>query len=417
MSIKTSTLRSIMALPASILSVCSAASAADSSISPYVLSSDSSLSPYVMLPAAIAEVNFNNAKQEANRQGFAVVVLGTDKFRSEFGIPKSIGEISNYYKGKRIIILESDGHDHHTMMELLARGDILVTVGATAVNKAMSAMEMLEDINATGELQKAHSEYDENQVLAYGEDSAGNEIQAIVSGFSYVPNSPSSFDTTEQNVQIALTEAINWAIQTATKPQSSLQKSYTYVGQRTLNVNCTSNMSIYGGPTNDPVGNLTNIMSTYRSGNTRAWGIQYTTEMTHRGRWANSRLLTSSDIDSRHNGYELQGTAPGNTSGVSTVTIGFGTSGPFGSASYSVGNVNVSNQSSFSTELAQWVHDIREWTSAGTSRQEFRPVAEILLDSTQTSIVNRIPVTWEGEWYIRAVNGTQRCRGSLAATQ
>jgi hypothetical protein len=384
----------IMTLSAAVTVACSVASANtfNEAYSPYVVSPSWSSSP----EAAVFQLKY--AEQSANQQGFSIEYLGSDEFTDKFGSLSSNTSNGKKLNNKRIVIVQSDTSDRDSVLKLLAQGSYVISVGGAKVDTVKSAMAMLGDIAANGASAADKKSYDTNQSQVFGEDANGNEVEGKVAAYFFSPSGSKDYATTEQNIGRALAQAIEWVIQEDLNAQSQDKaQAKAFVSERKIDVNCTADMSVYGGGKAEEVGYVhTKMIFTKGTGN--YWEVKYSSEMAKKGNWRMSYLITNSLVRSKHSGFSVLTYQPSSSLSGGTATVGLSGGGIEASWSYNIADMTEKFSGSRTTGQLQWEHDINQNTSAGSNTHLIQPGAIIKTDKPYADVRLEVPLQIIGTW-------------------
>lgn len=346
---------------------------------------------------------FQAASKELN-----VVFLGMDQLKSKLPSRILSEETVDEKNGGQIVVVERDKVDLDLLQRLLAVGNVVISLGSEGSDNARAALAILTDLEA-GHPKMAASEYLQNSVGGYAgvtEDKAGRPIvvKSLVTAHSYGIEGTRSFSTSEQNVTLALAEAINWASEVKAADAAnrmSTEKAGSWVWRHTDQHSLSCNYwdgslgrwKVYGNASISVV--FTQALGD-GSSSKDYYAVAYTTQTVPsiayispqaQELWFNDGHLTS--VDFPHSFHRFLDYGPGTTIDGDSVTVGLDSSGLNYSYSYSRPDVSIRDNSSFSAKQLRWDHDINQNSPIGRTTATFRPGA--LIEGPQSGITPHNP--------------------------
>lgn len=370
-------------------------------------------------PGGSATLQLRNSIELAKAQDLTVVTLGGEVFERELSSRATTTVPLDTSGTRQVVMVRSGTQDKQLIMQLLARGNIVVSVGLAKVDAARSAFAMLMDINDGGRLKMPEADYDENQPRLSVTMQTGEVAEGLVSAYFYSPNGARSFHSTEQNEVVAAAEAVQWARDLVINGELDASTNRSKAGDFTLAYTRDHTHVCYYNnyPSIGPIkAGKMNIRTSYSkqaadgSSSYDLWAVKYTTQMlpdnTHPNfelnDWRNADLYIETDIDKNVDSWKLLDYEPTTTQGQSTVGVNLngGAGGVSGSTSwsYTVSDIVVQDQGDFSREFARWWHNIDETKAVGTRTLKIQPGALIRVGNNTSSPWSKLYEAYHGVW-------------------
>lgn len=328
---------------------------------------------------------YADAAMLATQQNLRIVNLGSQKL---YELTKGLATGQALYKdgSNQIVIVDSDYQDTDLLVRLLAKGNFVFSVGKTSINTTKTAAAMLDNIES--KQKKPDSEYDANQKRAVSSITSGSHTEvaeAIVYGHFYSPNGSRSFETTEQNVTLAIAAALEWASKVQAQPKTAKSLSldgWLFIRDHTMEVVCNYKFPI--GRTL-PAGKLSNLVTYLKKRDDRRtdidfYSVQFSSSTTPglrlpspaQTQFRNNWIKTSVDVDNRQY-FKLLAYGPTTTTGSTSFGVELSSSGVGASWGYSVSDVVAYDRSTPSQNLAAWEHNINTTTASGRNTVTVSP--------------------------------------------
>ncbi len=324
----------------------------------------------------VETAGLNAALTVAKAKGSQVVFLGTEiqTFSGEFFFSKLNESGSN-----QIIIVDGGEQKPDLMLNLLAKGNVIISLGNAKVDKVKSAMGMLTDVASTGKFTKALDDYDNNQTSAYvstwidGKEHEKVTVETPVNAFYFSPIGAYYFSSGRASIQEGLVESISWAADVVASNRPPLSKAYTLgtweLKQTRINTceakNPWDTTKVSG--TNTFSYGLNQLQENNSSYN--YLGIQTTSSMypnrsrDNRNKSNRTSVFAANPVSTIDiHDYQPRQTAASSTN---TYTLGVNSTGASGTMAggYTITNVLISDYTKLDQEIADWKHTISRISS------------------------------------------------------
>jgi hypothetical protein len=330
-----------------------------------------------------AEFKVEEARYRAAEQGLSVVFYGSPMFTHMSSAKSAVSEKSLQElaedTSRKIVIVEKGSQDEYLYKKLLAKGDFVISVGDVPFDASMSAFNELLEMPISGEKATNHLD-DQGQAKLQITNADGKTHVSLVSAYFYSPYGSRSFFSGEENVQLAVAEAIEWARDLAMQPQKTQAKAATtLVHTRDYPYLCK-----WG---NETVGKM-NVYTTFTKVNENTAGddffaVEHRLDMIpginvvpNQGwKFKNNNSTIQDNVKYRYTGWRIHDYGPETTSGTSSQTVELGITTPSFSKSwsYTTPDIFTSNFTDTGIGKTHWVHDMDQTKAIGSTTASIRP--------------------------------------------
>lgn len=379
-----------------------------------VVSAADSKGPLSGLAEREGASEFRRVATLAAEQSLAVVFHGVDRLELEVSIAKHSAAALDPDGERQIVVVQSGNGELDLMMKLLAEGNFIITVGDVPVSAAKAAFDMLLDINDSGHLTRPKASYEVDQPRFSATTGNGEVVRGLVAAYFYSPRGSRSFHTSQQDVSIAVADAIQWARDVALTEGAALSEPAKAGGWNTVYTrdhthDCYHDFTDGG---RDLAGRI-NVKTSYAklksdgNSNRDLYEVRYNAQMVpgvslSEGNWRNDHVIIDSDVDHKFTSFELMNYSPTTTEGTNTASVDLSMSWGGASAGrswqYSIGDVVVYDQGDYSREVVRWWHDINQKRAVGGNTLKVEPGALIEVNDGTKNIWDKLRETYEGHF-------------------
>lgn len=358
---------------------------------------------------------YTKAATLAAKQNLRIVLLASKKLTNQLSIGAVTAGALDKDASNQIIIVDSDYQDKDLLMLLMAKGNFIVSVGQTKINTTKSAAAMLDAIERNQKMKSA-ADNDADQSRMIGTTTSDGETEMSVESVhaeNYSPNGWDTFNSTEQDVELAIAEALIWASQS--KPRILQAKAGDDWGtyKRRVTGSATCNYKPTGGSTR-AAGKINAIAEYYKKPNDGSssydwWYIRFKIEslpgyllkaqgVDAHEQFRNNLVVNSANFDSAQP-FLLLDYSPLTSQNPSTFNIGLDSSG-VGSISwaYTIQDVSVNFQGDSSQNDVKWTHDVNTTSASGRSTVTMQPGAMIRVRQDQ-GLYNQFAQSYSAKFY------------------
>lgn len=358
---------------------------------------------------------YSKAAMLAAKQNLRIVYLTSKKLTDQLSVgPVAVGALDKN-ASNQIIIVDSDYQDKDLLMLLMAKGNFIVSVGKTKINTTKSAAAMLEAIERNQKMKSA-ADIDADQSRMIGTTTSDGDTAMNVESVhaeNYSPNGWDTFNSTEQDIELAIAEALIWA--SGSKSRILTAKASddwgTYIRRVTGSATC--NYKPFLGQTR-VAGKINAIAEYYKKPNDGNnsydwWYVKFKIEslpgyllksqgVDAHGQFRNNLIVNSANFDSNQY-FVLLSYSPLTSQNPSTINVGLDSAG-VGSIgwSYTLQDVSVAFQGDSSKNDVKWTHDVNTTTSSGRNTVTVEPGAMIRVAQDQ-GIYNQFAQSYSAQFY------------------
>lgn len=329
---------------------------------------------------ALIVSRYNDVAAAAAKNNFRIAYLGSGqlKYQIDSVAPNWIHDV-DLNGSRQIVIVESKDQGEDVIAQLLAKGNIVVSLGdaQSGVNSAFAKLEEIAnqvgpvtpDVDDHGGKFRARiSVVEENPYSERVIDQSG----VSVSAYHHSPNGSRSFDSNEPVLLAAIVDAIQWAIADDRNDPQFMEKSGSWSLKFTRSGDCKA---MNGTATAGTLNIRTKYFQRSNDGDSRYdyWYVRFVAEMVP-GTFRNADVETWSDASSG-GGYifDLRDYDPTTSSGEVSLSADTFSAG----WSYSVGDITVFNNSNLGLDDVRWYHDINQFAPVGWNTVKVEPGAMI----------------------------------------
>jgi hypothetical protein len=378
------------------------------------------------LPEKIA-FESEKAAELAAMEGLKVVYHGSDEFNNKM---LQRGLVAGAYQeefaskavagldesaSNQIVILESTNKDQALFERLLARGNVIISVGGANVD-ASRALNSVFNANAGFSKGEGIPSATDKRTRYSADLGDGKIVYIKVSAYRFAPYGSESFTTMEQNETLAIAQAILWARDLTMKENSSgslnLAKAtgQTYFA-RNHTYTCKNSNDTTGGTVTNKT-EYAKISESY--GTNDYWRVKLFTSTTPAANWKTYDIRNRLQVNSSTTSWNLLDYDPTTTAGTSQsqASVSLAAAGlTFGSSwTYVTPLVTITDGSYGETMFL--IHDIASNSPAATTTYKITPGALISVGQNATNVWNGVAER-VGATFKRRYSADANCNVSL----